>query len=58
MGLLVLFLYDTSDGQKRTRRMIAGSLDLTLKLLTLAKLPILKPVRTRVLALLKEAELV
>jgi hypothetical protein len=30
---------------------------LTLKLLTLAKLPVLKPVRTKVLELLREAEL-
>lgn len=58
MGLLVMFLYDSSDGQKRTRRLADGALDLTLKLLLLAKLPVLKPVRTRILALLQDAELV
>jgi AcrR family transcriptional regulator len=58
MGLLVMFLYDDSAGQKRTRRLADGALDLTLKLLTLAKLPVLRPVRTKVLGLLKEAELV
>jgi AcrR family transcriptional regulator len=58
MGLLVMFLYDNSDGQKRTRKLADGALDLTLKLLVLAKLPVLKPVRTKVLGLLKEAELV
>jgi AcrR family transcriptional regulator len=57
MGLLVLFLYDNSQNQQRTRRMADGSLDLTLKLLSLAKLPVLKPVRTRILALLRDAEL-
>jgi AcrR family transcriptional regulator len=57
MGLLVMFLYDGSPEQRRTRRLADGALDLTLKLLTLAKLPILKPVRTRILALLREAEL-
>jgi AcrR family transcriptional regulator len=57
MGLLVMFLYDNSAKQRRTRRMADGALDLTLKLLVLAKLPILKPVRTRVLGLLREAEL-
>jgi hypothetical protein len=36
----------------------SGALDLTLKLLALAKLPVLKPVRMKVLGLLKEAELV
>jgi hypothetical protein len=58
MGLLVLFLYDGSEGQKRTRRLADGGLDLTLKLLALAKLAVLKPVRTKVLGLLKEAELI
>ena len=57
MGLLVMFLYDTSAEQRRTRKLADGSLALTLKLLTLAKLPVLKPVRTKVLELLREAEL-
>jgi len=58
MGLLVMFLYDDSEHQRRTRKLADGALELTLKLLALAKLPVLRPVRTRVLALLKEAELV
>ena len=57
MGLLVMFLYDGSAGQRRTRKTADGALDLTLKLLMLAKLPVLKPVRTRVLAVLREADL-
>ena len=58
MGLLVMFLYDSSEGQRRTRRMADGALDLTLKLLIVARLPVLKPVRSKVLALLREAELI
>ena len=57
MGLLVMFLYDASPDQQRTRRMADGALNLTLKLLGLAKLAILKPIRTTILALLQEAEL-
>jgi AcrR family transcriptional regulator len=57
MGLLVMFLYDESPGQRRTRRLADGALELTLKLMGLAKLPLLKPVRTKVLGLLREAEL-
>jgi len=53
----VMFLYDSSVGQLRTRRLADGSLALTLKLLSLAKLSILKPVRTRILSLLREADL-
>jgi AcrR family transcriptional regulator len=57
MGLLVMFLYDNSAGQKRTRKLADGALDLTLKLLILAKLPVLRPIRTKILALLREADL-
>lgn len=58
MGLLVMFIYDESEGQRRTRRLADGALDLTVKLLGLAKLPVLKPVRSKVLTLLREADLV
>jgi hypothetical protein len=57
MGLLVMFLYDSSEDQRRTRRMADGALDLTLRLLGLAKLAVLKPVRIRILTLLREAGL-
>ncbi len=57
MGLLIMFLYDQSAAQSRTRRLADGALDLTMKLLVLARLPVFKPVRTRVLALLREADL-
>ena len=57
MGLLVMFLYDPSKNQRRTRLMIEGALDLTLKLLGVAKLAILKPIRTKILVLLREADL-
>ena len=57
MGLLVMFLYDESPNQQRTRRMADGALNLTLKLLGLAKLAILKPIRTAILQLLQQADL-
>ena len=58
MGLLVMFFYDQSPGQQRTRRLAEGALGLTLKMLTLTKLPLLKPILARVLVLLRDAELV
>jgi AcrR family transcriptional regulator len=57
MGLLVMFLYDGSANQRRTRRLADGAIELTLKILGLAKLPVLRPVRTKILALLQDAEL-
>jgi AcrR family transcriptional regulator len=57
MGLLVLFLYDDSPDQQRTRKTADGALELTVKLLVVAKLSVLKPIRTRVLSLLRNSEL-
>lgn len=58
MGLLVMFFYDESPGQQRTRKLAESALGLTLKLLALAKLPLLKPILSRVLSMLRDAELV
>ncbi|MDE3202014.1 MAG: TetR/AcrR family transcriptional regulator [Acidobacteriota bacterium] len=58
MGLLVMLFYDTTAGQKKTRILAAGALELTLQLLKLAKLPVLKPVRTKVVGLMRGAELI
>ena len=58
MGLLVLFIYDDSPRQQRTRKLTEGALALTLNLLALARLPLLRPVLAKVLALLRDAELV
>jgi AcrR family transcriptional regulator len=62
MGVLLYFLYDTSEGQMRTRRLVDGSIDLTVSLLKLVKLPLLGPVlgplRRNVMNLLGETELI
>jgi AcrR family transcriptional regulator len=57
MGALILFIYDNSPHQRRTRQLVDGSLDLTIRLLSLAKNPRLRSFRARVLELLREAEL-
>ena len=57
MGLLVMFLYDDSPNQQRTRKTADGALELTLKLLAVAKLAVLKPIRTKVVALLRSSQL-
>jgi AcrR family transcriptional regulator len=58
MGVLILFIYDDSPHQQRTRKLVDGALDLTVRFLSLAKNPLLKPLRSKVLSLLREAELV
>jgi AcrR family transcriptional regulator len=58
MGLLLYFLYDESPNQTRTARLTEGAADLFAKWLTLVKLPVLRPLRRRVIALLTDAGLV
>ena len=57
MGLLILYIYDNSPNQQRTRRLTDGALDLTVRLLSLAKFSVLKPIRTKVLNLLRDNDL-
>jgi AcrR family transcriptional regulator len=57
MGILIFFIYDQSPGQKRTRKLVDGALDLAVTLLTLTKSPLLKPFRGRLFSLLREVEL-
>lgn len=58
MGLLLYFLYDESPDQTRTARLTDGAADLFAKWLTLVKLPVLRPLRRRVITLLSDAGLV
>ncbi len=57
MGSLILFIYDKSKNQQRTRNLLDGAIDLTVRFLSLAKNPLLKPIRTKILNLLTEADL-
>ena len=55
MGLLLYFLYDDSPRQRKTRRLSDGALDLFVRALALAKVPLLRPVTRAVARLLDEA---
>jgi AcrR family transcriptional regulator len=58
MGVLLYFLYDPSPNLKRTRRLADASIELFVSFLKLAKLPLLRPARRSVIALLREAGLI
>jgi AcrR family transcriptional regulator len=57
MAILLYFIYDDSPEQQRTRRLVEGVLTLLVRVLSLAKLSVLKPVRGSVLTLLRDAGL-
>jgi AcrR family transcriptional regulator len=57
MGIILCFIYDDSPGQQRTRRLVDSVLALVVRILALLKLSVLKPVRGKLVALLRDAGL-
>ena len=57
MGILLYFLYDTSPNQQRTRRLIDGAVDLVVDARRIVTSPLLRPMRRRVLSVLRNAGL-
>ena len=58
MGLLLFFLHDSSPGQRRTVALTAGAIELIVAALKISRLPVLRPLRRRVIALLDDAKLI
>jgi AcrR family transcriptional regulator len=57
MGLLLFFLHDGSAGAKRTAALTAGAVELMVVGFKLARLPLLRSLRRRVVTLLDDAKL-
>jgi AcrR family transcriptional regulator len=57
MGILLYFIYDDSPDQARTRKLIDGVTGLIVRVLSLAKIPIMKPLRGSLISLLRETGL-
>jgi AcrR family transcriptional regulator len=57
MGILLYFIYDPSPEQVRTRKLIDGLTHLVVRLVGLAKMAIMKPLRGSLMTLLREADL-
>lgn len=57
MGLLLYFLFDESPHQRRTRALIDASVDVVVDVKRLATSAILRPLRRRVFAVLRDAGL-
>jgi AcrR family transcriptional regulator len=57
MGILLYFIYDQSPAQQRTRKLIDGAVRMVVRILSVARLPILKPLRGSLVSLLREIEL-
>lgn len=57
MGILLYFLYDDSPRQRRTRALTEAAVALVVRALSVARLPVLRPIRRSVSQLLDEAGL-
>lgn len=51
MGVILFWIYDTSAGQKKTRALMEKSLDVVVRLIKLAALPLTRPLRKIVIDL-------
>jgi len=56
MGLVLFWLFDDSRGQQRTKRLTDGTLDLVVRLIQLSSLPLMGPLRKRLLSLLRSID--
>lgn len=57
MGILLYFLYDESPHQHRTRKLIDAAVELVVDAKRLATSPLLRPLRRRVMSVLRDAGL-
>lgn len=55
MGLVLFWIYDESKGQARTKALATGTLELLVRTLQLASLPLMGPLRKRFVAVMRAA---
>ena len=56
MGMILYWIYDRSPRQQRTQRLVTASLSLIVSSLSLARIALLKPLRTKIVELIVLAE--
>ena len=56
MGLILFWMFDESPRQQRTKSLVDGSLDLIVRLISLSSLPLMGPLRKRMLDVLRAVE--
>ena len=55
MGVILFWIFDDSPGQARTRTLLDGTLDLIVRLIRLSSLPLMGPLRRRLLHTIRAA---
>src|SRR6185369_6421224 len=54
LGLILFWVYDESPSQRRTSRLVDGSLELVVRLIQLSSLPLIGPLRKKVVTLVRD----
>jgi hypothetical protein len=53
MGIILFWIFDETPGQLKTEKLLDGSLDLIVRLIRLSSLPLMGPLRRRLLNTLR-----
>ena len=56
MGVILFWMFDESRGQRRTRALLDGTIDLVVRLIQISSLPMMGPLRRRLLAIVRAVE--
>jgi AcrR family transcriptional regulator len=56
MGIILFWVFDESSGQRRTRALLDGTIGLVIRLVQLSSLPMMGPLRKKLLAIVRAVE--
>ena len=56
MGAILFWIFDESRGQRRTRALLDGTIDLMVRLIRISSLPMMGPMRKRLLAIVRAVD--
>ena len=56
MGVILFWMFDESRGQRRTRALLDGTIDLVIRLIQISSLPMMGPLRKKLLAIVRAVE--
>lgn len=56
MGVILFWMFDESRGQRRTRALLDGTIDLVIRLIQVSSLPMMGPLRKKLLAIVRAVE--
>jgi AcrR family transcriptional regulator len=56
MGVILFWIFDESRGQKRTRALLDGTVDLVVRLIQISSLPMMGPLRKRLLGIVRAVD--